>query len=82
NNTAVTIPAAPLSDFVAQQAQKTPEASALADAHYHFTYREMREQVVAPAYALRERGVQPGGSVAGGVAGCGFLSLAAPWIFE
>ncbi|MBE5651108.1 hypothetical protein HIN51_24570, partial [Salmonella enterica subsp. enterica serovar Dublin] len=42
---------ATLSDLVAQQAQKTPEASALADAHYHFTYREMREQVVALAYA-------------------------------
>ncbi|EBA8974394.1 enterobactin non-ribosomal peptide synthetase EntF [Salmonella enterica] len=82
NNTAVTIPAATLSDLVAQQAQKTPEASALADAHYHFTYREMREQVVALAYALRERGVQPGDSVAVALPRSVFLTLALHGIVE
>lgn len=82
NNTAVTIPVATLSDLVAQQAQKTPEASALVDAHYHFTYREMREQVVALAHALRERGVQPGDSVAVALPRSVFLTLALHGIVE
>ncbi len=42
--------------------QKTPDAPALADARYLFSYREMREQVVALANLLRERGVKPGGT--------------------
>ncbi|UMG85782.1 AMP-binding protein [Klebsiella pneumoniae] len=36
----------------------------MADARYQFSYREMREQVVALANLLRERGVKPGDSVA------------------
>ncbi|WP_411899894.1 hypothetical protein, partial [Salmonella enterica] len=75
NNTAVTIPAATLSDLVAQQAQKTPEASAFADAPYHFPYREIPEQVVALADAPAERGFQPVDTVAGAFPGPGFPSL-------
>lgn len=54
----------------------------MADAHYHFTYREMREQVVALAYALRERGVQPGDSVAVALPRSVFLTLALHGIVE
>ncbi|VDZ80313.1 enterobactin synthetase component F [Salmonella bongori] len=82
NDTAVTIPVATLSDLVAQQARKTPQAPALIDAHYHFTYREMREQVVALAHALRERGVQPGDSVAVALPRSVFLTLALHGIVE
>lgn len=54
----------------------------MADAHYHFTYREMREQVVALAYALRARGVQPGDSVAVALPRSVFLTLALHGIVE
>ncbi|XNM61261.1 hypothetical protein ACLK1T_04060 [Escherichia coli] len=44
---------------MAEQAAK-PACSGVADARYLFSYREMREQVVALANLLRERGVKPG----------------------
>ncbi|TKU86997.1 hypothetical protein, partial [Citrobacter sp. TBCS-14] len=56
NDTSVEIPSTTLSALVAQQADKTPDAPALADARYQFSYREMRQQVVALAKLLRERG--------------------------
>lgn len=59
NETAIDIPFTTLSALVAEQAAKTPDAPALADACYQFSYREMREQVVALAQVLRERGVRP-----------------------
>ena len=46
NATQVEIPETTLSALVAEQAAKTPDALALADARYLFSYREMREQVV------------------------------------
>lgn len=64
NATQVEIPETTLSALVAEQAAKTPDAPALADVRYQFSYREMREQVVALANLLRERGVKHGDSVA------------------
>lgn len=58
NDTTVEIPFTTLSALVTQQADKTPDAPALADARYQFSYREMRQQVVALASLLRERGVR------------------------
>lgn len=58
------LPATTLSALVADQARKTPDAPALADANWQFSYREMRQQVVALAQLLRQRGVKPGDSVA------------------
>ena len=67
---------------MAQQADKTPDAPALADARYQFSYREMRQQVVALARRLRERGVQPGDSVAVALPRSVFLTLALHGIVE
>ncbi|MEG2397166.1 MAG: enterobactin non-ribosomal peptide synthetase EntF [Citrobacter sp.] len=82
NDTAVDIPFTTLSALVADQAAKTPDAPALADAHYQFSYREMREQVVALAKVLRERGVRPGDSVAVALPRSVFLTLALHGIVE
>ena len=67
---------------MAEQAAKTPDAPALADARYLFSYREMREQVVALANLLRERGVKPGDSVAVALPRSVFLTLALHAIVE
>lgn len=64
NATAVDLPLTTLSARVAEQAAKTPDAPALADGRWQFSYREMRQQVVALAEQLRARGVKPGDSVA------------------
>lgn len=56
NHTAIALPATTLSALVAEQARKTPDAPALADARWQFSYREMRQQVVALAEVLRARG--------------------------
>lgn len=64
NDTAHPVKAQTLSGLLAEQAQKTPDAPALADAQYQFTYRETREQVAALARQLTEQGVQPGDIVA------------------
>ncbi|MDV5238395.1 enterobactin non-ribosomal peptide synthetase EntF [Leclercia adecarboxylata] len=82
NQTEVTLPLTTLSALVAEQAAKTPDAPALADAQYHLTYREMREQVVALANQLRARGVKPGDSVAVALPRSVFLTLALHAIVE
>ncbi|MES3499152.1 enterobactin non-ribosomal peptide synthetase EntF [Citrobacter portucalensis] len=82
NETTVEIPSTTLSALVAQQADKTPDAPALADARYQFSYREMRQQVVALASLLRERGVRPGDSVAVALPRSVFLTLALHGIVE
>ncbi len=82
NDTTVEIPATTLSALVAQQADKTPDAPALADARYQFSYREMRQQVVALAQLLRARAVQPGDSVAVALPRSVFLTLALHGIVE
>ena len=82
NATAVSLPGATLSELVAQQAAKTPDAPALSDARWRFSYREMREQVVALANQLRALGVQPGDSVAVALPRSVFLTLALHGIVE
>lgn len=82
NQTAVPLPRTTLSGLVAEQAAKTPDAPALADAQYELTYRQMREQVVALANLLRERGVKPGDSVAVALPRSVFLTLALHAIVE
>ena len=82
NQTAVPLPLTTLSGLVAEQAAKTPDAPALADAQYELTYRQMREQVVALANLLRERGVKPGDSVAVALPRSVFLTLALHAIVE
>ncbi|MCR3911511.1 enterobactin non-ribosomal peptide synthetase EntF [Klebsiella variicola] len=82
NDTAVPLPATTLSALVADQARKTPDAPALADAHWQFSYREMRQQVVALAQLLRQRGVKPGDSVAVALPRSVFLTLALYGIVE
>lgn len=64
NDTGLALPSTTLADLVAEQASKTPDAPALADAHTELNYRQMREQVVALANLLRARreaGRQRGG---------------------
>ncbi|MFO3903198.1 enterobactin non-ribosomal peptide synthetase EntF [Enterobacter hormaechei] len=82
NQTAVPLPLTTLSALVAEQAAKTPDAPALADAHNELTYRQMREQVVALANQLRARGVKPGDSVAVALPRSVFLTLALHAIVE
>ncbi|HDH0399244.1 TPA: enterobactin non-ribosomal peptide synthetase EntF [Klebsiella pneumoniae] len=82
NDTAVPLPATTLSALVADQARKTPDAPALADARWQFSYREMRQQVVARAQLLRQRGVKPGDSVAVALPRSVFLTLALHGIVE
>ena len=82
NDTAVPLPATTLSALVADQARKTPDAPALADAHWQFSDREMRQQVVALAQLLRQRGVKPGDSVAVALPRSVFLTLALHGIVE
>jgi enterobactin synthetase component F len=78
----VALPTTTLSALVAEQAAKTPDAPALADATWQFSYREMRQQVVALAQLLRERGVKPGDSVAVALPRSVFLTLALHGIVE
>lgn len=82
NDTSVNLPATTLSALVAAQSEKTPNAPALADARWQFSYREMREQVIALAQVLRQRGVQPGDSVAVALPRSVFLTLALHAIVE
>ena len=82
NDTAVPLPATTLSALVADQARKTLDAPALADARWQFSYREMRQQVVALAQLLRQRGVRPGDSVAVALPRSVFLTLALHGIVE
>ena len=82
NDTAMPLRATTLSALVADQARKTPDAPALADANWQFSYREMRQQVVALAQLLRQRGVKPGDSVAVALPRSVFLTLALHGIVE
>lgn len=82
NDTAMPLPATTLSALVADQARKTPDAPALADANWQFSYREIRQQVVALAQLLRQRGVKPGDSVAVALPRSVFLTLALHGIVE
>lgn len=82
NDTGMMLPATTLSALVAAQANNTPDAPALADAHIELTYRQMREQVIALATLLRERGVKPGDSVAVALPRSVFLTLALHGIVE
>lgn len=82
NDTGLALPSTTLAELVAEQASKTPDAPALADAHIELSYRQMREQVVALAHLLRERGVKPGDSVAVALPRSVFLTLALHGIVE
>ncbi|HGN8721600.1 TPA: enterobactin non-ribosomal peptide synthetase EntF [Enterobacter bugandensis] len=82
NDTGLALPSTTLADLVAEQASKTPDAPALADAHIELNYRQMREQVVALANLLRARGVKPGDSVAVALPRSVFLTLALHGIVE
>ncbi len=82
NDTGLALPATTLADLVAEQASKTPDAPALADARVELNYRQMREQVIALANLLRERGVKPGDSVAVALPRSVFLTLALHGIVE
>jgi enterobactin synthetase component F len=42
NDTGMMLPATTLSQLVAEQAARTPDAPALADAHWQFSYRDAR----------------------------------------
>ena len=64
NDTAMDIPQTTLSSLLAEQARRTPDAPALADEIYSFSYHEMRQQVAALAAELKKRGVQAGDIVA------------------
>lgn len=82
NDTGLALPSTTLADLVAEQASRTPDAPALADAHTELNYRQMREQVVALANLLRARGVKPGDSVAVALPRSVFLTLALHGIVE
>ena len=82
NDTAVDVKVTTLSSLIIEQARRTPDASALADEHYHFTYREMREQVTALAHELKKKGVQAGDIVAVALPRSVFLSLSLQAIVE
>ncbi|PIJ50203.1 non-ribosomal peptide synthetase [Erwinia sp. OLTSP20] len=82
NQTARPLKETTLSALVARQADKSPDAPALADAHWQFTYREMREQVVTLAERLRQRGVKPGDCVAVALPRSVFLTLALHAVVE
>jgi enterobactin synthetase component F len=53
-----------LSQQLAQQAERTPHAPALADQHHQFSYTQTRQQVAALAQQLIQQGVQRGDIVA------------------
>lgn len=82
NDTAADVPATTLSALIADQALRTPDAPALADENYRFSYREMREQVLALADELIRLGVKPGDVVAVALPRSVFLSLSLQAIVE
>jgi enterobactin synthetase component F len=82
NATEQTLEPGTLSQFIARQAQLTPDAPALADDDWQFSYREMRQQVLLLAHQLIEQGVQPGDIVAVAQPRSVFLSLALQAIVE
>ncbi|KQN43569.1 non-ribosomal peptide synthetase [Serratia sp. Leaf50] len=82
NDTAFPVEESTLSRLLAQQAEKTPDAPALADERHQFTYRETREQVIALTQRLMDQGVKPGDIVAVALPRSVFLSLALMAIVE
>lgn len=82
NDTAYPVVPKTLNQLLAEQAAKTPTALALLDQHYQFTYQQTREQVIALAHQLVERGIQPGDIVAVALPRSVFLSLALMAIIE
>ncbi|MEG6139453.1 enterobactin non-ribosomal peptide synthetase EntF [Enterobacter kobei] len=82
NDTGLALPSTTLAELVAEQASRTPDAPALADAHIELNYRQMREQVVALANLLHARGVKPGDNVAVALPRSVFLTLALHGIVE
>lgn len=82
NATQTPVPATTLSQLIAEQTRRTPEAPALADENHQFSYREMRQQVQALAGELIVRGVKPGNVVAVALPRSVFLSLALQAIVE
>ncbi|MGB7800895.1 enterobactin synthase subunit F [Buttiauxella sp.] len=82
NATQTPVPATTLSQLIAEQVLRTPDAPALADEHHQFSYREMHQQVRALACELQARGVKPGDVVAVALPRSVFLSLALQAIVE
>ncbi|WP_455428223.1 enterobactin synthase subunit F [Dryocola sp. LX212] len=82
NATQTEVPSTTLGALIAEQAQRTPDAPALADAQRQFTYREMRGQVLALAGELIALGVKPGDVVAVALPRSVFLSLSLQAIVE
>ena len=82
NSTAMPLPTETLSSLLARQALATPQAPALADEQWQFSYREMREQVLTLAAELVAQGVRPGDIVAVALPRSVFLSLALQAIVE
>lgn len=82
NNTQTEVPATTISQLIAAQASRTPQAPALADENNQFNYREMREQVLALAASLIAQGVKQGDVVAVALPRSVFLSLALQAIVE
>ncbi|QLK63729.1 amino acid adenylation domain-containing protein (plasmid) [Enterobacteriaceae bacterium Kacie_13] len=71
-----------LSQQLAQQAERTPHAPALADQHHQFSYTQTRQQVAALAQQLIQQGVKRGDIVAVALPRSVFLSLALMAIVE
>ncbi len=82
NATAISLPTATLSSLIIDQAQRTPDAPALADELHSFNYREMRQQVTALAAELQKRGVKAGDIVAVALPRSVLLSLSLQAIVE
>lgn len=82
NKTQTTLPDMTLSELVIIQAQKTPDAIALIDSQWQFSYREMREQVMALAAQLQTLGVKPEDCVAVALPRSVFLTVAIHAIAE
>ncbi len=82
NATAMPVPQTTLSSLIRRQAQRTPQAAALADEHHQLSYQQMRQQVTALAAELAARGVQPGDIVAVALPRSVFLSLSLQAIVE
>nr|KKD32053.1 enterobactin synthase subunit F [Pantoea sp. 3.5.1] len=76
NQTAMPLPAETLSSLLLSQAQRTPQAPALADEAHQLTYQQMQQQVAALAQQLIAQGVKPGDIVAVALPRSVFLSLA------
>ncbi len=82
NNTAHPVVKSTLSQQLAEQAERTPHAPALADQHHQFSYAQTRAQVAALAQQLTKQGVIRGDIVAVALPRSVFLSLALMAIVE